>query len=157
MGKLLQRHIDAEQHALVQIVPDSLPQAVNARKIAVRLHIIRNVDDFFQQGHVGPAGRMIVDGGDDGIVLTENTCGSRRAGLGVEQLRLRIFERRYRQLPMIDQLLLLRRRERLGNIVQDPGTGSVRLIRAVFFLPAARRYQTRPVRGRGAFLCAEKG
>ena len=79
------------------------------------------------------AGRMIVDGGDDGIVLTENTCGSRRAGLGVEQLRLRVFERRYRQLPMIDQLLLLRRRERLGNIVQDPGTGSVRLIRAVFF------------------------
>ncbi len=76
---------------------------------------------------------MIVDGGDDGIVLTENTCGSRRAGLGVEQLRLRVFERRHRQLPMIDQLLLLRRRERLGNIVQDPGTGSVRLIRAVFF------------------------
>ena len=34
---------------------------------------------------------------------------------------------------MIDQLLLLRRRERLGDIVQDPGTGSVRLIRAVFF------------------------
>ena len=28
---------------------------------------------------------------------------------------------------------MLRRRERLGNIVQDPGTGSVRLIRAVFF------------------------
>ena len=133
LGKLLQRHIDAEQHALVQIAPDSLPQAVNARKIAVRLHIIRNVDDFFQQGHMRSAGRMIVDGGDDGIVLTENTCGSRRAGLGVEQLRLRVFERRYRQLPMIDQLLLLRRRERLGNIVQDPGTGSVRLIRAVFF------------------------
>ena len=104
LGKLLQRHIDAEQHALVQIAPDSLPQAVNARKIAVRLHIIRNVDDFFQQGHMRSAGRMIVDGGDDGIVLTENTCGSRRAGLGVEQLRLRVFERRYRQLPMIDQL-----------------------------------------------------
>ena len=72
MGKLLQRHIDAEQHALVQIAPDSLPQAVNARKIAVRLHIIRNVDDLFQQGHVGPAGRMIVDGGDDSGVFAEN-------------------------------------------------------------------------------------
>ena len=76
---------------------------------------------------------MIVDGGDDGIVLTENTCGSRRAGLGVEQLRLRVFERRYRQLPMIDQLLLLRRRKRLGDIVQDSCPSGVRLIRAVFF------------------------
>lgn len=102
------------------------------------------------------AGRMIVDGGDDGIVLTENTCGSRRAGLGVKQLRLRVFERRYRQLPMIDQLLLLRRRERLGDIVQDPGTGSVRLIRAVFFASSTAVSDTPCAWARRFSLCRER-
>ncbi|CAN4024586.1 tRNA pseudouridine(38-40) synthase TruA, partial [Dysosmobacter welbionis] len=51
------------------------------------LDIIRQIDHFFQQGHVGMARGVPPDGVVDFIVHTEHVPGDGRAGLGVEKLQ----------------------------------------------------------------------
>ena len=75
------------QQAPVQVGMDRPAQVLHPGKIPAGLDIIRQIDDFFQLGHVGVAGGVPVDGAIDRVIHGEHVPGDGCAGFGVQQLQ----------------------------------------------------------------------
>lgn len=75
---------------------------------------------------------MVLDGADNGVAFAEDALGSRRAGLGVQELRICALKLCHGQLPAADERLLLAGRERLGDVVEDARAGGQLRVCAVF-------------------------
>ena len=75
---------------------------------------------------------MVLDGADNGVAFAEDALGGRRAGLGVQELRICALKLCHGQLPAADERLLLAGRERLGDVVEDARAGGQLRVCAVF-------------------------
>ena len=69
-----------------------MTQLFHARKIAVWLHIVGQIDNLFQKRHIRTPGRMPIDRVADLSAFPKNTRRNRRAGLGVQEFPVFFFK-----------------------------------------------------------------
>ena len=83
-------HGQAQQQSPVKILIDRFPQAHHigvVGKLPAGLDIVGQIQYFFQQRHVGPAGGVVQNGLRHLVVHAVHMAGDGCAGLGVQQLQ----------------------------------------------------------------------
>ena len=109
------------QQAPVQVGMDRPAQVLPPGKIPAGLDIIRQIDDFFQLGHVGVAGGVPVDGAIDRVIHGEHVPGDGCAGFGVQQLQGVLLQVVQLDVILSAQGQLLIHVQLLGAVVKQSG------------------------------------
>lgn len=91
--QILQAHLQPEHHGRIQIGVSEPPQLVHAVKIPRRLDIVGHIQDLFERGHIGLAGRVPADGIFYLKWYAETIPGHGSAGFGVQELGVGRFDR----------------------------------------------------------------
>ena len=120
--------LQCKQNAPVETLLCRRPDGIHAGVRAVRLDHIRKIDDFLQCRHIGFSGRVIRNRAANCLAFAEQRSRNRRACFGLQKLPVLPFKIRQPDLVFFRQQQLLRSGQRFGYIVQNPGSGSKRLV-----------------------------
>ena len=124
-------HGQAQQQSPVKIRIDRFPQAHHigvVGKLPAGLDIVGQIQYFFQQRHVGPAGGVVQNGLIHLVVHAVHMACDGCAGLGVQQLQRLLLQRVKPDAVLFTQRQLLRHAQLLGAVVEQgghPGLGLV--------------------------------
>ena len=136
---MLQRHFQPQLQGSANIGEGQLPQPFHAGEIPVWLHIIRNIDNGLQQIHIGLSRSVGFNGGDHCFIFPKNPPGNQAARKRMEGFW--VFSGKIIQYSTIGgtQCQLQRAVQGLGNVVQQPRPGGIRLVRPPFSGQGHRR------------------